>query len=89
MPRPSTPLLSGGRPLRAAYLQATLVACDALCDAVDDAEVLLSRGTSLLHKVRIYVEAGGRSLRVLVRLFCSKVFVCSYIRTVGVGFSVN
>lgn len=41
-------------------MQATLVACDALCDAVDDAEVLLSRGTSLLHKVSVYVEAGGR-----------------------------
>lgn len=29
------------------------MACDALCDAVDDAEVLLSRGTSLLHKVSV------------------------------------
>ncbi|CAN0011064.1 unnamed protein product [Scytosiphon promiscuus] len=31
--------------------QATLVQCDALCDAVDEAETLLSRGTSLLHKL--------------------------------------
>ncbi|CAN0495800.1 unnamed protein product [Ectocarpus sp. 12 AP-2014] len=31
--------------------QATLVQCDALCDAVDEAEALLSRGTSLLHKL--------------------------------------
>lgn len=36
--------------------QATLVACETLCDAVDEAEVLLSRGTSLLHKVCLVGE---------------------------------
>lgn len=62
---------------RIAANQATLVECDALCDAVDDAEALLSRGTSLLHKVGDDAPCKGQQQQNIGgRVFLKAAYYC-------------
>lgn len=56
--------------------QGTLLACDALCDAVDEAETLLARGTSLLHKVCRLADSLARlgSVEFVFNVFFASVY---------------